>query len=153
MSGYGISNAMVVLVLIALVHGLLIRRAGEGGRAPLLPPAHPMPAANRDAFVESFVSPGYAAAEPTPTAGDGLQEMIEFASSNESWSACQLALDEGGAGPAPKSVSPCVRPESAFTNRALVNTYDDETVSNGAEIAQGLRGFEDWAGVNGSPLV
>jgi hypothetical protein len=28
----------------------------------------------------------------------------------------------------------------------LVNTYQDDTISNGAEISNGLRGFEDWNG-------
>jgi hypothetical protein len=41
-----------------------------------------------------------------------------------------------------KVSSPCLRQEAGLTNMTLVNTYQDDTISNGAEI-NGLRGFED----------
>jgi hypothetical protein len=91
-------------------------------------------------FHESFISP-----EPVKDT-DNIQEMIDFANSNESWSSCNRQLNEDVVDVHRKVSSPCLRQEAGLTNMTLVNTYQDDTISNGAEISNGLRGFEDWNG-------
>jgi hypothetical protein len=65
--------------------------------------------------------------------------MIDFANSNELWSACNRQLNEDVVGVHRKTPSQCVR-QAGLTNLAVTNTYVDDTISNGAEISSGLRG-------------
>ena len=148
MSSYGISNALIMLIVIFVIHGLIDRRMRErfvqkplyatderGGDARGATVQNPV-----TQFANSFVVPA------TRPRKDPLQEMIEFANSNESWSACNIELNEDIVSASRKQPSPCFRQEAVMTNRTLVNAYEDDAVSNGAEIADGLRGFEDWVG-------
>jgi hypothetical protein len=154
MSAYGISNAMVALVIIAVLHGLLTRfrgavgatrtaKADGAGSQASGPP-------RMETFADSFIrQPPVGPSDSGSATGEAdMREMIEFANSNESWAACRMDLYEGAASSTMER-SPCLRQEAALTHMTLVNSYEDEAVSNGAEIAAGLRGFEDW-GPSGS---
>lgn len=159
MSSYGISNALIMLIVIFVIHALIDRHLREnfvqgadtyaGSKGSKVPwgQTHPGDLPKFDAthppmtqFTNSFVLP------KTEPQKDPMQEMIEFANSNESWSACNIELNEDIVTASRKQPSPCFRQEAVMTNRTLVNAYEDDAISNGAEIADGLRGFEDWTG-------
>jgi hypothetical protein len=133
MSSYGVSNAMILMVLIFIFHGIIVKKTFTHQIS-----AQPIYKQPYNSFHESFVVP-----EPVKDT-DNMQEMIDFANSNESWSACNRQLNEDVVGVHRKTPSQCVRQEAGLTNLAVTNTYVDDTISNGAEISSGLRGYENW---------
>jgi hypothetical protein len=103
MSSYGVSNAMILMVLIFIVHGIIVKKTFTHQIS-----AQPIYKQPYNSFHESFVVP-----EPVKDT-DNMQEMIDFANSNESWSACNRQLNEDVefTGRLPQ----CVRQEAGLTN-------------------------------------
>jgi hypothetical protein len=142
MTCVGISNAIILIVTIILIHGLLLKSETRA-----------LAKTTVDRFTDSFVKHELAPIDTPPESGPakcgGIDEMFEFANSNESWSACDTNLYSTAVADSVKFRTQCVDQEARQTNAALINTYADESIANGAEIEQGLRGFEnDWGGLH-----
>lgn len=131
MTAAGISNAIIGFALVALVHGLLLHKQrvdSSFATQPRTIAAHPptLP------FAASFIKP------------DPMSEMLEFANNDESWAVCGTKMKAPVAGPAMQMTS-CQRAESKYTERAVVNTYDNELAANGGDLGGGLRGYESMS--------
>jgi hypothetical protein len=72
MSSYGVSNAMILMVLIFIVHGIIVKKTFTHQIS-----AQPIYKQPYNSFHESFVV-------PEPVKDRQHAEMIDFANSNES---------------------------------------------------------------------
>jgi hypothetical protein len=137
MTAVGISNAIIGFAIVILVHGLLLppkdvvtrRTQWESYAVPGCHRAKVEAANFVDTFTDSFVKP------------DPKSEMLDFANNSESWTACSVKLAPQLEAPMMVS-TPCQRAESKYTDRTVVNTYENEMVSNGGDLGGGLRGYE-----------
>jgi hypothetical protein len=131
MSSYGVSNAMILMVLIFIIFGIIgnglceISHLSGHVRATMMD--------TMTSFHESFISP-----EPVKDT-DNMQEMIDL----------PIVTNRGRRAMSGEKTSSMYTEKfhhmpssrSGTTNMTLVNTYQDDTISNGAEISD-VRGFE-----------
>lgn len=137
MSAAGISNAIIGFALVALLHGLLLHQREERRRVDTFSAAPGPP----DLFSAAPQPPPFAASFIKP---DPMSEMLEFANNDESWTACDTRMKPPSpSGPAMPTM--CQRAESKYTDRAVVNTYENELAANGGDLGDGLRGYENMS--------